>query len=181
MQNHTHRLHQKRHRLARPRQLVLLHACKWVGKSYKKLYCIEIITQACLLRCKITHKEITVIIDTSEEGCNAAISSWRDMQNHTQIDLARRSILLVGRRSCCTWSSNKLHFCWRLRDLIPGMTKESFCLATLILVCKSLPQVEGESMVVGKIMRYAPSRFWLLPHLSSEHKRKIQRGWKHIP
>jgi hypothetical protein len=29
--------------------------------------------------------------------------------------------------------------------------------------------------------RYAPSRFWLLPHLTSEHKRKIQRGWKHIP
>jgi hypothetical protein len=41
--------------------------------------------------------------------------------------------------------------------------------------------VEGESMVVGKIMtRYAPSRFWLLPHLSSEHKRKIHKGWKHI-
>jgi hypothetical protein len=61
------------------------------------------------------------------------------------------------------------------------MTKESFCLATLILVCSGLPRVEGESMVVGKIMRYAPSRSWLLSHLSSEHKRKIQRGWKHIP
>jgi hypothetical protein len=33
----------------------------------------------------------------------------------------------------------------------------------------------------GKIVRYAPSKFWLLPHLTSEHKRKIQRGWKHIP
>jgi hypothetical protein len=33
----------------------------------------------------------------------------------------------------------------------------------------------------GKIIRYAPPRFWLLPHLPSEHKRKIQRGWKHIP
>jgi hypothetical protein len=33
----------------------------------------------------------------------------------------------------------------------------------------------------GKIMRYAPSRFWLLPHLPSEHKRNIQSGWKHIP
>jgi hypothetical protein len=32
--------------------------------------------------------------------------------------------------------------------------------------------VEGESMVVGKIMRYSPSRLWLLPHLSSEHKIK---------
>jgi hypothetical protein len=29
----------------------------------------------------------------------------------------------------------------------------------------------------GKIMRYAPSRFLLLPHLLSEHKRNIQRGW----
>jgi hypothetical protein len=25
----------------------------------------------------------------------------------------------------------------------------------------------------GKIMRYAPSRFWLLHHLTSEHKRNI--------
>jgi hypothetical protein len=114
MQSHTHtqRLHQKRHRLASPRWLVLLHACKWVGKSYKKLYSTEIITQACLLRCKITHKQITIIIDTSEDGYNATISSWWDMQNHTH-----RSILLAGRRSCCTWSSNKLHFCWRLRGL----------------------------------------------------------------
>jgi hypothetical protein len=31
--------------------------CKWVGKSYKKLYCIEIITKACLLRCKIKHTD----------------------------------------------------------------------------------------------------------------------------
>jgi hypothetical protein len=30
-----------------------------------------------------SHTMITVIIDTSEQGCNAAISSWRDMQNHT--------------------------------------------------------------------------------------------------
>jgi hypothetical protein len=123
--------------------------CKWVGKSYKKLYCTEIITKACLLRCKITHThidyshhwyirtrlqcgdifmmryakshthtQITVIIDTSEQGYNAAISSWRDMQNHTHTH-----------RSCCTWLLNKLHFCWWLRELIPGMTKESFCLA----------------------------------------------------
>jgi hypothetical protein len=99
--------------------------CKWVGKSYKKLYCIETITKACLLRCKITHThtqitviidtseqgynsaissdaickithtQITIIIDTSEQGYNAAISSWRDMQNHTHIDLARRSSILL--------------------------------------------------------------------------------------
>jgi hypothetical protein len=42
-----------------------------------------------------THTQITVIIDTSEQGYNAAISSWRDMQNHTHT-----SILLTGRRSC---------------------------------------------------------------------------------
>jgi hypothetical protein len=47
--------------------------------------------------CKITHThtQITVMIDTSEQGYNAAISSWRDMQNHTHI-----SILLAGHRSC---------------------------------------------------------------------------------
>jgi hypothetical protein len=44
--------------------------------------------------CKITHTQITVIIDTSEQGYNAVISSWRGMQNHTH-----RSILLAG-RSC---------------------------------------------------------------------------------
>jgi hypothetical protein len=33
--------------------------------------------------CKITHTQITIIIGTSEQGYNAAISSWRDMQNHT--------------------------------------------------------------------------------------------------
>jgi hypothetical protein len=34
---------------------------------------------------------------------------------HTTIDRAcRSSILLVGRRSCCTWSSNKLHLYWWL-------------------------------------------------------------------
>jgi hypothetical protein len=41
---------------------------------------------------------------------------WRDMQNHTHT-----SILLTGRRSCCTWSLNKLHLCWWLRELIPGL------------------------------------------------------------
>jgi hypothetical protein len=37
------------------------------------------------------HREITVIIDTSERGYNAAISSWQDMQNHIHT-----SILLAG-------------------------------------------------------------------------------------
>jgi hypothetical protein len=46
----------------------------------------------------------------------------RYAKSHTHIDLARRSsILLVGRRSCYTWSLNKLHLCWWLRKLIPGL------------------------------------------------------------
>jgi hypothetical protein len=52
-----------------------------------------------------SHTHITVIIDTSEQGYNAAISSWRDMQNHTHT-----SILLAGCWSCYTLSSNKLYF-----------------------------------------------------------------------
>jgi hypothetical protein len=41
--------------------------------------------------------QITVIIDTSEQGYNVAMSSWRDMQNHTHthIDLARRSSIML--------------------------------------------------------------------------------------
>jgi hypothetical protein len=42
-----------------------------------------------------THTQITVMIDTSEQGYNVAISSWRDMQNHTHT-----LILLAGRWSC---------------------------------------------------------------------------------
>jgi hypothetical protein len=63
-----------------------------------------------------SHTQITVIIDTSEQGYNAAISSRRDMQNQTHT-----SILLVGRRFCCTWSLNKLHLCWWLRELISSL------------------------------------------------------------
>jgi hypothetical protein len=150
-------------------------------KSYKKLYYIEIITKACLLRCKITHThrlqsslihqnkvtrrpylhdeickithtQITVIIDTSEQGNNAAISSWPDMQNHTHT-----SILLVGRRSCCMWSLNKLHLCWWLRELIPSLQWDHKAFWTCTFVCKSLPWVEGESirkiMTIGQRMK----------------------------
>jgi hypothetical protein len=52
--------------------------------------------------------------------CNN-IFMTRYAKPHTHIDLASRSILLAGCWSCCTWSSNKLHFCWWLRDLIPGL------------------------------------------------------------
>jgi hypothetical protein len=106
-----------------------------------------------------THTQITVIIDTLEQGYNAAISSWRDMQNHTHtdyshhwyirtrlqcghifmtryakshthIDLAgRSSILLAGHRSCSTWSLNKLHLCWWLKQwsLDTGWNFSSWC------------------------------------------------------
>jgi hypothetical protein len=46
------------------------------------LYCTGMITKACLLRCKITHTDYShhwYIITR----LYAAISSWRDMQNHT--------------------------------------------------------------------------------------------------
>jgi hypothetical protein len=82
MQYHTHRL-----------QSSLIHQNKVTIRPYLH---DEI--------CKITHTHIIVIIDTSEQVYNAPISSWRDMQNHTHT-----SILLAGRRSCCTWSLNKLH------------------------------------------------------------------------
>jgi hypothetical protein len=61
------------------------------------------------------------------------------------------------------------------------MTKESFCLATLILVCKSLPRVEGESMVVGKIMRYAPFRFCCFLIFQVNTRERYREGLKHIP
>jgi hypothetical protein len=73
MQNHTHRL-----------QSSLIHQNKVTMRPYLH----DVI-------CKITQTHITVMIDTSEQGYNAAISSWRDMQNHTHT-----SILLTGCRSC---------------------------------------------------------------------------------
>jgi hypothetical protein len=84
----------------------------------------------------------------------------RYAKSHTQIDLARRSILLAGCRSCCTWSSNKLHFYWRLRDLILDMTKESFCLATLILVCKSPSVTKKLQQAFRRPFHPDARRFW---------------------
>jgi hypothetical protein len=63
MQNHTHT-----HRL----QSSLIHQNKVTMRPY--------LDDAI---CKITHTQITIIIDTSEQGYNVAISSWWDMQNHT--------------------------------------------------------------------------------------------------
>jgi hypothetical protein len=75
----------------------------------------------------------------------------RYAKSHTHIDLARRlSILLAGRRSCCTWSLNKIHLCWWLRELIPSLQWDHKAFWTCTFVFKSLPRVEGER--IGKIM-----------------------------
>jgi hypothetical protein len=116
--------------------------------------------------CKITHTQITVIIDTSEQGYNAAISSWRDMQNHTHT-----SILLTGRRSFCTWSLNKLHLCWWLRELIPVLQWDHKAFWTCTFVYKSLPRVEGES--IGKIMTIGQR----MKDFSSRKQWSLDTGW----
>jgi hypothetical protein len=98
--------------------------------------------------CKITHTQITVIIDTSEQGYNAAISSWRDMQNHTHT-----SILLAGRRSCSQVVDLAAHGHWISSISVDGL--ENWFLAcnettklskSALLVCKSIPRVKGESI-----------------------------------
>jgi hypothetical protein len=102
--------------------------------------------------CKITHAQITVIIDTSEQGCNAAISSWWDMQNHTHT-----SILLAGRRSCSLVVDLAARGHWISSISVDG--SENWFLAChettklskpALLVCKSILWVEGGS--IGKIM-----------------------------
>jgi hypothetical protein len=120
--------------------------CKWVGKSYKKLYCIETITKACLLRCKITHTHTHRLQSSLIHQNKVTIRPYlqtRYAKSHTRrlqsslihqnkvtmrpylhdeiCKITHTSILLAGRRSCYTWSSNKLHFCWWLRELIPGL------------------------------------------------------------
>jgi hypothetical protein len=71
--------------------------CKWVGKSYKKLYCTEIITEACLLRCKITHTQRDYshhwYIRTRLQCGHIFITRYA--KSHTHIDLARRSSILL--------------------------------------------------------------------------------------
>jgi hypothetical protein len=71
----------------------------------------------------------------------------RYAKSRTHINLPHRSsIFLAGRRSCCTWSLNKLHLCWWLRELIPGLQWDHKAFWT----CTFIPRVEGES--IGKIM-----------------------------
>jgi hypothetical protein len=162
----THRLHQKRHGLASPHRLVLLHACKWVGKSYKKMYCTQIITQACLLRCKITHIQITVIIDTSE-GYKAAIyvitRHYQDEEHRSKISKRDTSI--------------SLFFMTRYAK---SHTHKSILLADRS--CSHVDLAHRSILLAFGLFfmtRYAlDSSFFML---TSEHKWKIQRGWKHIP
>jgi hypothetical protein len=89
MRNHTCRLHQKRRALASPRRLVVLHTCKWVGKSYKKLDCTQIITQACPLWCKITHRLQSSLIHQ--------IGRPQDLSKLGSLELAFDSSWISGR------------------------------------------------------------------------------------
>jgi hypothetical protein len=56
--------------------------------------------------CKITHTQITIIIDTSEQGYNATISSWRDMQNHTHTHTHRSCSQVVDLAARGHWTSS---------------------------------------------------------------------------
>jgi hypothetical protein len=103
MQNHTHRL-----------QSSLIHQNKVTLRPY--------LHDAI---CKITHTHTHTYYNhhwyTRTRLQCGHIFMTRYAKSHTHIDLACRSILLAGHRSCWTWSSNKLHFCWWHRDLIPGL------------------------------------------------------------
>jgi hypothetical protein len=52
-------------------------------------------------------QQITVIIDTSKQGYNAAISSWQDMQNHTHTHRSCSQVVDLATRGHWT-SSNSL-------------------------------------------------------------------------
>jgi hypothetical protein len=71
----------------------------------------------------------------------------RYAKSHTHIDLARRSsILLVGRRSCYTWSLNKLHLCWWLRKLIPALQLDHKAFWTCTF---GLQEHSAKTMIIG--------------------------------
>jgi hypothetical protein len=125
---------------------------------------------------KITHTQITVIIDTWEQGYNAAISSWRDMQNHTltSIFLAGRSCSQVVDLAARGHRTNSIS--------IDGL--ETWFLACnettkhpepVLLVCKSLPRLKGAS--TGKIMvighRMNSVGLFILKTMIIGHKMKL--------
>jgi hypothetical protein len=117
--------------------------CKWVGKSYKKLYYTEVITKACPLRCKITHTHTYYshhwYIRTRLQCGHIFMMRYAKSNTHT-------SILLAGRRSCCTWSLNKLHPCWWLKQwsLDMGWNCSSWCQEVLVYL--PWTQLRGRSM-----------------------------------
>jgi hypothetical protein len=95
---------------------------------------------------KITYTQITVIIDTSEQGYNAAISSWRDMQNHTHTHRSCSQVIDLAAHGHRTSSISvdgleNWFLAWNETTKLPEPA---------FLVCKSLPRVEEES--IGKIM-----------------------------
>jgi hypothetical protein len=101
MQHHTHRL-----------QSLLIHQNKVTMRPY---------LHDAICKIKNTHKLQSSLIHQNNVTMRPYLHDKICKITHTHIDLARKSILLAGRRSCCTWSLNKLHFCWWLRELIPGL------------------------------------------------------------
>jgi hypothetical protein len=150
MQNHTHRL-----------QSLLIHQNKVTIWSYLH---DEI--------CKITHTDYSHHWYIRTRLQCSHIFMTRYAKSHTHIDLARKSsVLLAGHRSCCTWSLNKLHLCWWLRELIPGLQWDHKAFWTCTFVCKSLPRVEGES--IGKIMTIGKR----MKDCSSWKQWSLDTGW----
>jgi hypothetical protein len=132
--------------------------------------------KACLLRCKITHTNYSHhwYIRTRLQCGHIFMTRYAKSHAHQSssqvIDLAARGyqIRFISADDLDTW-------------FLAWLIKESFCLATLKFWFARQKLSINMLILQGKIMRYAPSRFWLVPHLTIEHKRKIQRGWKHIP
>jgi hypothetical protein len=87
------------------------------------------------------------------------------------------SILLAGRRSCCTWSSNKLHFCWWLRVLIPGLQWDHKASWTCTFGLQEPSASGGRKHVVGKIMiighRMNSIRLFILKTMIIGHMMKL--------
>jgi hypothetical protein len=134
MQNHTHRD----------------YSHPWYIRT--RLQCSHIFMTRHAKSQNHTHTHITVIIDTSEQGYNAAISSWRDMKNHTHT-----SIFLAGHRSCSQVVDLAARGQWissiyvdDLENWLLTCNDTTKIFEPALLVHKSIPRVEGES--IGKIM-----------------------------
>jgi hypothetical protein len=89
---HTHRLQSPLIQQNKVTMRSYLHdaICKITHTDYSHHWYIRTRLQCghiFMTRYAKSHTQITVIIDTSEQGYNAAISSWRDMQNHTHTSI----------------------------------------------------------------------------------------------